>query len=130
MKCVITQLIRSLFRLLNHSPAHSLTLSLNLLLTHPLLSVQDVSVWRQVEDPSCTPGLEFSWAASDLYTILLQTLNIDTRSMVIIIKGYFSQYYNRKSERKIRKILLKKTHRTRSSLLLEKSTNVVHGLVI
>ena len=45
-------------------------------------SMQDVEVWGEVEDPSSTPGLEFSWAASDLYNILLTTLNIDTRSMV------------------------------------------------
>ena len=35
-----------------------------------------------VEDPSRTPALEFSWAGSSLYSILLSTLSIDTRVMV------------------------------------------------
>ena len=42
-----------------------------------------------MEDPSQTPALEFTWSESSLYSILLSTLNIDTRVMVnIFFFGY------------------------------------------
>jgi len=43
---------------------------------------KDEEVWRKVEDPASTPALDFGWSGSDLYSILLSTLNIDTRVML------------------------------------------------
>ena len=42
----------------------------------------DDLVWRGVEDPAATPALEYSWAASTTYSLLLAILNIDTRILV------------------------------------------------
>ncbi len=46
------------------------------------LPVKESEVWRTAEDPASTPALEYSWAASSIYSILLAILNIDTRIVV------------------------------------------------
>lgn len=39
-------------------------------------------VWKRLEDPACSPGLDYVWRGSDTYTLVLDTLGIDSRVLL------------------------------------------------
>jgi len=43
---------------------------------------QDKEVWRRLEDPACSPGLEYQWRDSSTYNLVLSTLGMDSRVLL------------------------------------------------